>query len=123
MPPPRPYFFRLFVALAALLLLLPTALPSWARELGAIATQHPLAPQSPERVLREGGNAVDAAVAAALTLSVVEPYNSGLGGGGMVLLWVAKEGKTHAIDFREIAPHQAKPELYGSPEASQEGPY
>src|SRR6516165_5993789 len=107
MLPPRRKFFCHLAALAALFLLLPLARPSWARELGAIATQHPLATQSAERVLREGGNSVDAAVAAALTLAVVEPYNSGLGGGGMTLLWIAKEGKAHAIDFRETSPRQA----------------
>lgn len=115
--------------LILLLLFLFIANPSqaWPRsDFGAIATQHPLATEAGARVLREGGNAVDAAVAAALTLAVVEPYNSGLGGGGMALVWVAKTGKVRALDFRETAPALARPDLYQSPEldpeASQVGP-
>ncbi len=97
-----------------------------AQPLGAVATQHPLATQAAARVLKEGGNAVDAAVAVALTLSVVEPYNSGLGGGGMALVWNAKTKKVHAIDFRETAPFRASAEMYLQPgidpKASQIGP-
>jgi len=93
---------------------------------GAVATQHPLATEAAARVLRQGGNAIDAAIAAALTLGVVEPYHSGLGGGGMALVWVAKTGKVHAIDFRETAPLRARRDMYQSselgPEASQVGP-
>lgn len=93
---------------------------------GAIATQHPLASQAALRVLKEGGNAIDAAIAAALTLAVVEPYHSGLGGGGMALVWPAKGGKALALDFRERAPLQAKGDMYQNPilgsDASRFGP-
>lgn len=93
---------------------------------GAIATQHPLATEAAARVLSEGGNAVDAAVAAALTLGVVEPYNSGLGGGGMALVWPAKGKKAQALDFRETAPLAASADMYQNPElgpeASRVGP-
>ena len=79
---------------------------------GAIATGHPLASEAGAAILRHGGNAVDAAVAAAFTLAVVEPQSSGLGGGGFALVYVAREKKVHVIDFREVAPAAATPQMY-----------
>ncbi|HKE82034.1 MAG TPA: gamma-glutamyltransferase [Solirubrobacteraceae bacterium] len=54
--------------------------------------------------LRQGGNAVDAAVAAASVLGVVEPYSCGIGGGGFMTVYTARDGKVHTIDARETAP-------------------
>ena len=69
-----------------------------------IASAHYLATQAGEKILAEGGNAFDAAVAIASTLGVVEPESSGIGGGDFILLHVAKSGKDVFIDARETAP-------------------
>ena len=78
---------------------------------GAVATAHPVASRAALSVLEQGGNAVDAAVAAALTLAVVGPYDSGLGGGGFALVHEAK-GSDHVLDFREVAPRAARREMF-----------
>ena len=70
----------------------------------AIASAHTLATQAGFEVLAAGGNAFDAAVAVASTLSVVEPQSSGLGGGGFFLVRRMSDGKETMIDARETAP-------------------
>ncbi|WP_245814565.1 gamma-glutamyltransferase [Cystobacter ferrugineus] len=79
---------------------------------GAVATAHPMASEAALKMLNKGGNAVDAAVAAAFTLAVVGPYHSGLGGGGFALVHDAKTGETRALDFREVAPQAATRDMY-----------
>src|SRR5205823_2516980 len=79
---------------------------------GAVAAAHPLAAEAGASILRRGGNAVDAAVAAAFALNVVEPESSGIGGGGFALVYVAREKKVHVIDFREAAPMAATPGMF-----------
>ncbi len=78
----------------------------------AVATAHPLATQAGQQVLLDGGNAFDAAVAITAVLSVVEPYSSGLGGGGFWLIRDQKSNKTVMIDGREMAPSAADRDMY-----------
>jgi gamma-glutamyltranspeptidase/glutathione hydrolase len=94
----------------------------------AIATAHPLATEAAGAILKQGGNAFDAAVAAAATLAVVEPFGSGLGGGGFFLLHRARDGHEVMVDARERAPLAARRDMYldaeGNPipRASLDGP-
>jgi gamma-glutamyltranspeptidase/glutathione hydrolase len=76
---------------------------------GAVATVDPEATHAGLAVLRHGGNAVDAAVAAAATLGVTEPFSSGIGGGGYFVYYDAKKGKVFTIDGRETAPQAMQP--------------
>jgi len=69
----------------------------------AIASAHPIATQAGFEILDKGGNAFDAAVAVSATLAVVEPYSSGLGGGGFWLLHDRQKKKDIMIDGREVA--------------------
>lgn len=78
---------------------------------GAVAADHPLASRAGADVLRAGGNAVDAAIAAALSSGVVQPTGSGLGGGGFAVV-VAPDGTATTFDFREVAPGAATRDMY-----------
>jgi len=78
----------------------------------AIASAHPLATEAGLEVLRQGGNAFDAAVAVSAALAVVEPSGSGLAGGGLFLLHKASDGKNVIIDAREVAPKGATRDLF-----------
>jgi gamma-glutamyltranspeptidase/glutathione hydrolase len=79
---------------------------------GAVAAAHPAASEAGAAVLREGGNAAAAAVAAAFALAVAEPQSSGVGGGGLALVYLAREDRVVAIDFRETAPAAARPGMF-----------
>ncbi len=79
---------------------------------GAVSTVDPEATRAGLRVLRRGGNAVDAAVAAAATLGVTEPYSSGIGGGGFFVVYDAKSGKVRTLDGRETAPKATTADTY-----------
>ncbi|HET9559920.1 MAG TPA: gamma-glutamyltransferase, partial [Actinomycetota bacterium] len=71
---------------------------------GAIATGDLDAAAAGLEVLRRGGNAVDAAVAAAATLGVTEAYSAGIGGGGFMVVYLADKRRVVTIDGRETAP-------------------
>lgn len=77
-----------------------------------IATAHPVATQAGFEIFNAGGNAFDAAVAVSATLAVVEPYSSGIGGGGFWLLHRAQDGMQVMIDGRERAPLMAHERMY-----------
>src|SRR5581483_10329953 len=94
----------------------------------AIASAQPSATAAGREILQAGGNAFDAAVAVAAALAVVEPYSSGMGGGGFFLLHRARDGRDVMIDARERAPDAARANMsldeHGRPipRASLDGP-
>lgn len=88
------------------------AIPIQIAPKAAIATAHPLATQAGKAILQSGGNAFDAAVTITAVLAVVEPYSSGLGGGGFWLLHDQKQQKTIMLDGREKAPEKAHRDMY-----------
>lgn len=79
---------------------------------GMVAAANPLAVEAGLRVLRDGGSAVDAAVAIQAVLGLVEPQSSGLGGGSFLVFYDAKTGKVTAYDGREKAPAGASPDMF-----------
>ncbi len=82
------------------------------RTAGMVAADTPEASVAGAEILRQGGNAIDAAVATALALGVVSPAGSGLGGGGFAVIWCAKEQRAYVLDFRESAPAAAKSDMF-----------
>ena len=93
-----------------------SASPAAATPRGFVAAANPLATEAGLRVLRDGGSAVDAAVAIQAVLSLVEPQSSGLGGGAFLNYYDAKTGKVTAYDGREKAPSGAGPDMFMGPE-------
>ncbi|MDR3258208.1 MAG: gamma-glutamyltransferase [Fusobacteriaceae bacterium] len=79
---------------------------------GVVAAAKPEVSQIGIDILKKGGNAVDAAIATAFAISIFEPNASGLGGGGFMLIRMAKTGKTIVIDYREMAPSKATPDMF-----------
>ena len=78
----------------------------------AVSSAHPQATRAGIEILKTGGNAFDAAIAVASALAVVEPYSSGIGGGGFFLLHVVKDDLNVFIDARETAPKASFAEMY-----------
>ncbi len=101
-----------FGALLLSVLLLVTSGCAHRPPAAAIASAHPAATQAGMEILAQGGNAFDAAVAVSAALAVVEPYSSGLGGGGFWLLHRAQDGHQVMIDGRERAPLAAMRDMY-----------
>jgi gamma-glutamyltranspeptidase/glutathione hydrolase len=95
----------------------PAAAPAFAyKPSGMVAAANPLAVEAGLRVLRDGGTAVDAAVAVQAVLGLVEPQSSGLGGGSFMVFYDARTGKVTAYDGRETAPQAATPQLFMGPD-------
>jgi gamma-glutamyltranspeptidase / glutathione hydrolase len=90
----------------------PTKQPTAVGAGGGAATVDAQATQAAIEVLRRGGNAVDAAIGAAGVLGVVEPYSCGIGGGGFMTVYSARDGKVHTIDSRETAPAAMKNDAF-----------
>ena len=81
-------------------------------EHGAVATAHPIAAQVGVDILTSGGNAVDAAIATGFCLNVVEPASSSIAGHGQMIVHIAEEQRTVAIDYGHRAPRAAKPNSF-----------
>ncbi len=79
---------------------------------GVVSTQHPLASEAGARILAQGGNAIDAAVAAAVAVTVVEPMMSGIGGGGAMVVHDPATGSDTAIDFLPRVPGSATSDMF-----------
>ncbi|MBD1937116.1 gamma-glutamyltransferase [Microcoleus sp. FACHB-68] len=79
---------------------------------GMVVSAHPSGSDAGVAMLEQGGNAVDAAVATAFAISVVEPFSAGIGGGGFLLLHQAGTKDVKALDFRERAPLAATRDMY-----------
>src|SRR5215217_2742745 len=107
---------RIAIVLMALVSAPGTALaqdkqPTAIGEGGAAATVDPLATQAAIATLRDGGNAVDAAVAAAGVLGVTEPFSCGIGGGGFMVIRT-RDGRITTIDSRELSPEAMRPDSF-----------
>jgi gamma-glutamyltranspeptidase/glutathione hydrolase len=85
--------------------------PLWAKN-GMVATQEAIASDIGLQILKQGGNAVDASVAVGFALAVTLPRAGNIGGGGFMMIYDAKKGKTVALDYREKAPSSASRDMY-----------
>lgn len=83
-----------------------------------VAAANPIAAQAGLDMLRAGGNALDAAIAIQMMLNLVEPQSSGVGGGGFLLYYAARDGALSAYDGRETAPASATPGMFLAPDGT-----
>jgi gamma-glutamyltranspeptidase/glutathione hydrolase len=86
-----------------------------------VVAANPLAAATGRDILRDGGSAVDAAIAIQMVLNLVEPQSSGIGGGAFILTWSAKTGTVQSYDGRETAPAAAKPDRFLGPDGKPRG--
>ena len=105
---PVPTVFALVLTMSSL----SPALAGGSRSEARVASDHPVAAACGARVLQDGGNAADAAVATALCSGVVQPAGSGLGGGGFALVACPGDPTAAVYDFREVAPAGAHRDLF-----------
>ena len=107
----------LFAADAPIIDPLSIAHPVYSRS-GMVVSQEVLASQVGASILDQGGNAIDAAVATGFALAVTLPRAGNLGGGGFMLIYLAEDDKTIALDFREMAPAAADRDMFLNSDAS-----
>ncbi|MGV3730488.1 MAG: gamma-glutamyltransferase [Sphingopyxis sp.] len=120
------FFRRLLAATLSLALVLPLPAAAQSRHLleypsihsptvgtrGMVVSQNAIASEVGAQVLRDGGNAVDAAIAVGFALAVTLPRAGNIGGDGFMMVYDAATGKVHTLDFRSIAPAAATPAMF-----------
>ncbi len=111
-----PGFVRIFFTVGLLIVLGRPAAADVAARHHMAAAAHPLAAEAGRQILRAGGTAVDAAIAAQAVLGLVEPQSSGIGGGAFLLHWDQARKQITAYDGRETAPASATPDLFLKPD-------
>lgn len=107
---------RRFLLVLLLSVTLVPAAPAQTTSRHMVVAPHPLAAEAGREMLRAGGSALDAAIAAAVALTLVEPQSSGIGGGGLMLHWEEESSALQAWDGRETAPAAATPGLFLRPD-------
>jgi gamma-glutamyltranspeptidase / glutathione hydrolase len=118
MPMSRPFQIRTVAFAIAILIASPLNALSADSDLSATGVHGMVVSESEDaaragvEILKQGGNAVDAAVATALAVGVTNPASCGIGGGGFMLIYMAKPHSFYALDYRETAPLQARPDMY-----------
>jgi len=110
----KPVLSTLLPKLLVAIFLVIAAVPACAEQASKamVVSESALASEAGLAILRQGGNAIDAATATALAVGVTNPASCGIGGGGFMLIYIAKEGKFYALDYRETAPHAAFADMY-----------
>jgi gamma-glutamyltranspeptidase / glutathione hydrolase len=110
----KPGLLKLIPSLFSATMLVVVALPARAEQASKamVVSESALASEAGLAILKQGGNAIDAAAATALAVGVTNPASCGIGGGGFMLIYIAKEGKFYALDYRETAPHAASADMY-----------
>ncbi len=116
----RFHFTSVLIVVLAALLIVPAS--AWCKKSktlgmpgvkgGVVTTSEPQAAQVGAEILRQGGNAIDAAAAVQFALNVMEPQSSGIGGGAFIIIHLAKKKKTIVVDARETAPAAAEPDMF-----------